>query len=257
MSSTFWVIARRPRWIGALLLCLAIAGGFAALGQWQLSRSVDTGHVVGAPDTETPVPLSSIAQPQSAVTQPQFGRRVTVTGALVPGDTVVLTNRDNGAGPGAWLVGHLRTDDGVSLVVALGWAPDADTASAARDSLETAGTEFADTEFVGRYLPSEAPTDSDVEAGEHSALSVADLINLWPDAQPVYGGYLVLDVPVSGLERIISPEPTREVSLNLLNVFYAIEWAVFAGFALYLWYRLVQDAVERERDGEPDQATVE
>jgi surfeit locus 1 family protein len=252
MSSTFWAIARRPRWIAALLLCLAVAGGFAALGQWQLSRSVDTGQVVGAPDTETPVPLTSIAQPQSAVTQPQFGRRVTVSGVLVPGDLVVLTDRDNGAGPGAWLVGHLRTDDGVSLVVALGWAPDADAAAAAERDVQTAGGEL-----VGRYLPSEAPTDSDVEAGEQSALSVAELINIWPDAQPVYGGYLVLDEPEAGLESIISPEPTREVSLNLLNVFYAIEWVIFAGFALYLWYRLVQDAVEKERDERAGDATVE
>ncbi|MEN9620072.1 MAG: hypothetical protein RL499_265, partial [Actinomycetota bacterium] len=30
----FWQVARRPRWIGALLLALAVAAGFAALGQW-------------------------------------------------------------------------------------------------------------------------------------------------------------------------------------------------------------------------------
>jgi surfeit locus 1 family protein len=252
MSSGFWAIARRPRWIAALLLCLGIAAGFAALGQWQLSRSVDTGQVVGAPDTETPVALSSIAEPQSAVTQPQFGRRVTVSGALVPGDLVVLTDRDNGTGPGAWLVGHLRTGDGVSLVVALGWAPDAEAARAAEGDTQALGGDL-----VGRYLPSEAPTDSEVEAGQHSALSVAELINIWPDAQPVYGGYLVLDEPAAGLEPIISPEPSREVSLNLLNVFYAIEWVIFAGFALYLWYRLVQDAVEKERDESAGDANVE
>ena len=40
---------------------------------------------------------------------------------------------------------------------------------------------------------------------------------------------------------------TREVELNLLNVFYALEWALFAGFAIYLWYRLVRDVVEREQ----------
>jgi hypothetical protein len=29
---------------------------------------------------------------------------------------------------------------------------------------------------------------------------------------------------------------------------YAAEWAIFAGFAVFLWYRLVKDAWERERD---------
>src|SRR5690606_36008372 len=59
----FLSVARRPRWIGALVLALAIAAAFAALGQWQLDRSVQTATV---PDvaTETPVPLDTVAQPQ-------------------------------------------------------------------------------------------------------------------------------------------------------------------------------------------------
>jgi hypothetical protein len=36
------------------------------------------------------------------------------------------------------------------------------------------------------------------------------------------------------------------VSFNLLNIFYAIEWVLFAGFAVFLWYRLVKDAWEAE-----------
>ena len=32
----------RPRWIGVLLLALVVAGVFAWLGQWQLSRAIDT-----------------------------------------------------------------------------------------------------------------------------------------------------------------------------------------------------------------------
>ena len=33
-----------------------------------------------------------------------------------------------------------------------------------------------------------------------------------------------------------------------LNIFYALEWIVFAGFAVYFWWRLVRDALERERE---------
>ncbi len=40
------------------------------------------------------------------------------------------------------------------------------------------------------------------------------------------------------------------MTLNLLNVFYAVEWVLFAGFAIYLWYRLVRDAVERAEEEE-------
>jgi hypothetical protein len=44
------------------------------------------------------------------------------------------------------------------------------------------------------------------------------------------------------------------VALNWLNVFYAVEWVVFAGFAIFLWYRLVRDAVEREREAAEEAA---
>ncbi len=250
MASRFWAIARRPRWIAALLLCLGIAAGFSALGQWQLSRSIENVDT-DAPDTEVAVPLGSIAEPQTEVTQPQLGRRVTVEGELVPDDFTVLTGRNNGGSvDGAWLVGHLVTDEGVTLAVALGWAADADAGSAAVGALSPG-------RFEGRYLPSEAPTDSDFQAGERSALSVAELINIWPDAQPAYGGYLVLDQDWPGLDPIYSPAPVREIEFNLLNVFYALEWAIFAGFAIYLWYRLVRDVVEREAAQSPADATVE
>jgi surfeit locus 1 family protein len=36
------------------------------------------------------------------------------------------------------------------------------------------------------------------------------------------------------------------VALNWLNIFYAVEWVIFAGFAIFLWYRLARDAWERE-----------
>jgi cytochrome oxidase assembly protein ShyY1 len=229
-------MARTPRWIAALVLSLAIAAGFAALGQWQLGRSVDNVQAVEI-DTETAVALDELAQPGSGMTETQLGRIVTVSGEFVPGETLVLTGRGDGTGEtGSWLVGHLVTDDGVSLAVALGWSTDdAPTAS----DLDRA-------EWVGRYQLSEEPQSSDFENGEHRALSVADLVNLWTEPGPVYAGYLVLAQPVAPLEPIVADAPEREVTLNLLNVFYAIEWVLFAGFAIYLWYRLVRDAVERQ-----------
>lgn len=233
----FWPVARRPRWIAALLLCLGIAAGFAGLGQWQLSRSVESAAAPEKPDTETAVPLDTIAEPQTAVTPAQFGRLVTVSGRYA--QVLEVTDRNNGgAEQGSVVVAQLITDEGVSLVVALGW-----TATHGMPGL----TDETVT-LTGRYLPSEVASDSDFEAGERNAISVADLINVWPDAVPVYGGYLVLDDAPEPLETIYSPPPSQEVSLNLLNVFYAIEWAIFAGFAIYLWYRLVQDVVEKEAE---------
>jgi len=238
LASRFWATARTPRWVAALVLSLAIAAAFAALGQWQIGRSVDNAQTVDI-DTETAVPLDRIASPGSGMTEAQLGRVVSLRGALVPGDTVVLTARGDGRGAtGTWVVGHLVTPDGVSLAVALGWSPDESPATMPDERLE----------WVGRYQLSEEPQGSDFENGEQHALSVPDLVNRWADPGPVYAGYLVLAEPTAGLEPIVAAPPEREVTLNLLNVFYAIEWVLFAGFAIYLWYRLVRDAVERAEE---------
>lgn len=237
---SFWAVARRPRWIGALLLALSIAAGFSALGQWQLARSVASAPV-DRTDTETPIALTSLAEPGAAVTSTQLGRMVSVTGALVPDDFVVLQNRLNGSKAGFWLVGHVITDGGPELAVALGWAPTRAQAVAAE------GSAAIESPLIGRYLPSEAADQPDVEKGVQSAASVPALINQWKHfGGSVYSGYLVARTAAPGLGTIDSPAPSQEVSLNWLNVFYAAEWAIFAGFAVYLWYRLVKDVVERE-----------
>ena len=246
----FWVVARRPRWIGALLLALAIAAGFSALGQWQLARSVAAAPVDHA-DTETPIALTSLAKPGEAVIGQQLGRMVTVEGTLVDGDFVVLSNRLNGGTAGFWLVGHVSTDGGADLAVALGWAPTRAQAVAAERSAAITSP------LIGRYLPSEPPDQPDVDKGVQSAASVPALINQWAHfSGTVYGGYVVAKAPTAGLEAIDSPAPSQEVSLNWLNIFYAAEWAIFAGFAIYLWYRLVKDVVEKEAESHEQQAQL-
>ncbi len=244
---SFWAIARRPRWIAALALALGVAAAFAALGQWQLERSLETA-VVDERETETPVPLTSIAEPQEVMTSDASGRLVTVTGTWVEGDEVVVTGRLSGAGeaggaesgaegePGDWVLRHLQTENGASLAVAVGFVPPA----AGIPSLPS-----GEQALTGRYVPSESPQLSDFEAGERSAIAVAELINLWGEVDTVYSGYLVLDEAPPGFETIAAPPPTADVALNLLNLFYAIEWVIFGAFAVYLWWRLVKDEQEK------------
>jgi surfeit locus 1 family protein len=236
---SFWAVARRPRWIAALLLALAVAAGFAALGQWQLARSVAAPAVVDT-HTETPTALTKVAAPDVPVTDPELGRMITTAATLVPGDFVVLSDRLNGGTTGFWLVAHATTAGG-DLAVALGWAP---THAAAVAAESDAGIP---SPLVGRYLPSESPDQPGVEKGQVSAASVPALINRWSElGSSVYGGYVVAATPAAGLTKIDSPAPTQELGLNWLNLFYALEWALFAGFAIYLWYRLVKDEVEKE-----------
>jgi surfeit locus 1 family protein len=243
----WWRIARTPRWIGALLLVMAIAATFAALAQWQLGRAVLTATTEKL-DTEKTLPLSQVDRPQTAVTGDEAGRRVTISGALVPGDTVVLSDRvrvgtagEVDGQTGFWVVGHLVDDSGDSLAVALGW-----TATRAAAEKAAADLDAAPRSIHGRYLPGEAPTEDEFEEGQRSALAPSALINEWAEVGPVYGGYVVDDEPIAGTRQIVAPPPEQDAALNVLNIFYAIEWVIFAGFAFYLWYRLVRDAMERE-----------
>lgn len=243
----------RPRWVLALLAALAVAAGFALLGQWQIERAVEQAVVVERP-TEDVRPLADIAVPDGPTEQAATGQRVEVTGAFVPGDTVIIGGRLNDGVAGYWVVAHLEVTDAApgGLPVALGWAADADTAQAAAERFDDGAGAGDETTIVGRFLPSEAPMAPADEADPQSmqTVAVAHLINVWADYddRPAYFAYVTIGEPAAGLEAISSPPPEESVELNWLNVFYAVEWVVFAGFAVFLWYRLVRDAVERERE---------
>jgi cytochrome oxidase assembly protein ShyY1 len=240
-----WSVARRPRWIAAFVLALVIAAVFAALGQWQVGRAVQTAKVVTYP-TETVIPLSSVAKPQHPVTDRAAGQMVSVVGTRVPGDTYVVSDRVNYGVTGYWVIGHVVDNHGVSLAVALGWAPTKAKADAAAATLRAGAPE---AKVVGRYQPTEPPDQENFQKGIRNAVSVPELINEWKVVtKTVYGGYLVEKTPSAGLAAIYSPKPANDVTLDWLNVFYAIEWVVFAGFAVYLWYRLVKDAWEKEQE---------
>lgn len=251
-----WQLARQPRWIAALFLALAIAAGFAALGQWQLSRSVSEGTVIDRA-TETAVALESVAKPDGPVTTTASGQIVTATGELVAGDFVILSGRLNGGSSGYWVVGHLQTGSaaaGPGLAVALGWTPVEGDATSAVRTLESS---VGPVTITGRYLATESPQDDDFEKGEQNSASVAAFVNQWAEpSASVYGGYVIAAEGAAGLAAIDSPIPSTEVTLNWLNIFYAVEWVVFAVFAVFLWFRVVKDAWEREEEERADAAAA-
>ena len=251
---TFADVAKRPRWIGVLLLCIAVAGIFALLGQWQIERAVEQGQA-DERDTETAVPLASVAEPGGGLTTEAGGRMVSFSGTWAPDDFGTLAGREQGDRLGSWVIGRvlIEQDSGeqASLPVALAWFEEPVAADALADSMRA----DASGELIGRLMPTEAPTMGDIQGDTREAMSVAALVNEWSDYDgSVYGTYAILDEPsaaasgalVDGAEPIVSMRPVVDAQLNALNIFYAIEWIAFMLFAFYLWYRLVKDALERE-----------
>lgn len=251
----------RPRWIGALIFALALAAGFAALGQWQLERAIESGKAVEAP-TETVLPLTQVAKPGGPLTSKAVGQLVSFTGTPISGDDQLLYDRLNHGKAGWWVVSHVNVDAGggrtIALAVARGWAPTEAAAKAAMSKLASAPE--TPQRMVGRILPDEQPQVPDDKANPTAmkSLGVGQLYNLWTgvDGMDVYNAYAVEQTPPAGLVKIDSPPPIQQTELNWLNIFYAAEWIIFAGFAIFLWYRLVRDAKQRE-DEERDLAAAD
>jgi hypothetical protein len=240
----------RPQWLGMLLLCLVVAGVFAWLGQWQLSRAIDT-NPPPAGATEEVRPLADVAAPGEYLPEPLVGQRVEASGSWVPGDFLIVQSRFNDGVEGFWVTGQLRladTDRPTSLAVALGWAAKRAEAEAAVERLESQPRGVV--EVIGRLISDEGPLPppSGADPQTMTRMSPAALLGRWHDVQEldVYRPYLASGEPFGGLTAISSPAPEERSNVNWLNIFYAAEWAVFAGFAFYLWYRLARDAWEKE-----------
>jgi cytochrome oxidase assembly protein ShyY1 len=244
----------RPQWIGMLLLCLVVAGVFAWLGQWQLSRAIDT-DPPPAGATEVVRPIAEVAEPGAYLPEPLVGQRVSVDGFWMPGNFLIVSSRFNDDVEGYWVTGQLRlagTDEPTSLAVALGWAPTLDEAQDAVRALDAATSSpvKAPETVTGRLISDEGPVPppADADPQTMTRMSPAALLGQWTDVEgvDVYRPYLASEKAPAPLVDIASPAPDESSNVNWLNIFYAVEWAIFAGFAFYLWYRLAKDAWEKE-----------
>lgn len=253
----------RPRWIALLAFSLVVAGVLAWLGQWQLGRAVDT----SPPEpgmTEVVRPLADVVQPGDYLPEPLVGQRVEVRGTWVASDFIVVSSRFNDDVEGYWVTGQLRVSGAAqptSVAVATGWTPSLVQANAAAAELErqVAADPTAVVELTGRLISDEGPSvpPSGADPYTLTRMSPAMLLGRWHDITDVsvYRPYVASQTAIGPLDDIASPAPDERSRVNWLNIFYAAEWAVFAGFALYLWYRLARDAWEKEvEDLEDDRA---
>ena len=246
----------RPKWVAALLLALVIAGAFAWLGQWQLERAVQSGHVVQRA-TETVKPLNEVGRVNGPATTVGDGQLVSTVGTFAPQDYGMLVGRLNNGDAGYWVTARFtptaKDRDGktAQLAVARGWTP---TEQKAEQAIAELRAQPAKTvTLVGRLLPTEAP-EAPAAGGDPFAMkdmSVAALVNLWHGIgdSDIYSSYLVEHgTPPAGLTAIYSPRPIEQATVDWLNIFYAAEWAIFAGFAIFLWYCVVRDAWEKQHE---------
>jgi hypothetical protein len=259
-SPTFFSVARRPKWIAGLIFALAVAAVFALLGQWQLERTFTV--IEPESENEQVLVLNQIATPGAPITAEAAHVLVSANIFLDQSNVFIVANRLQQSGDeiieGYWVIsnsGALLSDSDStgSLTVAIGFAESLELAEKARVELQEAILAQAFLESTGRYLQTEGPVaiaDSEKPYVLES-LSLAQLVNLY-SGEPVqsFAGFLALDAePGFGLERIDLPPQQAGTQVNWLTLFYAVEWVLFGAFAVFLWWRLVEDQRIRESDG--------
>jgi cytochrome oxidase assembly protein ShyY1 len=240
-----------PRWWGINVFVLLAIPFCVFMGSWQLSRfeaRVDEHRDAESAATdarrETPRPLTELLPVDKATA----GRQTTATGRYA--EQLLVPDRELDGRDGFYVLTLLRTDDGKALPVVRGWLPgDADTAKAPAPP-------SGEVTVTGALQASETPGDNGVSArgglpaGQTAAISAASLVNLVP--YDLYDAWVTLDKADPGLTTV-PPGRTADTGLDLKafqNLGYTGEWFVFAGFVVFMWFRLLRREVEYQRDAE-------
>lgn len=237
-----------PRfWLGHLLVIVAIAAA-GGLGVWQWT-AFDKHREAQARDlmSQPAIPLQQVMGPDDPFPAPDVGRPVTLRGTWIP-DSVVVIERDGER----WLTQAVQIDDAAMYVV-LGSGGD-DIESQIRTG---------DTGLITGWLqPPEGTGASDRDPSDDilPQLRIADLIQ-HVDVD-LYGAFVISTEPIGDLVGVTPAQlPKADATTGLRNLLYAIEWWIFGLFAVFMWWKWLQEMrhpdPEPATDGEPaDSATV-
>jgi surfeit locus 1 family protein len=210
-----------------IVLGVCLAGAMVALGFWQLAVSEAQGaEATARRASAAPVPLGSVARAGEPATD-GYGRSVTFQGSYDPALQLLVPLE---GGQFRVLTG-LRQADGSVLAVVRGVVPES-TAPSPPGGL---------VQQVGVLLPTEEhQPGADLPTGQIASVRLPALAQQWPG--PLVGGYVNLsstDAARQGLTpaALLLPESHG----RLRNGAYSIQWWLFAGFTLFMAFRMARD----------------
>lgn len=233
--------ALRPKWLGLLAFVCLVVVSFGWLGAWQLDVAQKKGQAEALADVENAPeePLVQVVQPQTSLTGAQVGRKVVVSGEYDHAHQIIVVDRRLGDRVGAWVVTPLiDRASGARIAVVRGFVDDPAAAPPAPTG---------QVEVHGVLQPQEGPPDTPraLPPGQMPSINVSALVNEWRG--PAYNAFVFAqseEPPAQGAaaQLTVVPPPVTDVGgMDWRNFFYAIQWWVFAAFAVYLWWRSVRD----------------
>ncbi|HEX2894307.1 MAG TPA: SURF1 family protein [Marmoricola sp.] len=238
----------RPKfWPGhlAMLVAVAIAVG---LGVWQLDAwRIHRADAARNLTTKPPVALGTVMTGDSPFPGRSVGQPVSFTGRWTGGNIYVSDRYLHGT-KGYWVVSSALVDGTQSAMpVVRGWSRGTDVPAPT-----------GATAVTGWLQPTEGsgPPDPDPHDDVIPMMRIASLVEK-VDAD-LYSGYVVAKTvsnPADGTLAPVQPPAQPGVSMwtAARNLFYAIEWWVFGGFAVFIWLRWCHDTlVGPPRQDSPD-----
>ncbi|MFB7915285.1 SURF1 family protein [Streptomyces sp. NPDC056061] len=250
-----------PRWWGINLFVVLAIPFCVLMGTWQLGRFEDRVQTHNAAEKQ-PAPGTRAAEPIDEllpVDTETSGRPATATGRYA--DQFLVPGRELDDKNGFYVLNMLRTDGGKALPVVRGWLPGEPGRTAVPTAPTGTVTVTGDLQASENAGTAGAHTAGGLPTGQVGMISAATLVNLVP--YDVYDAWVTLqDTGVGGL-RPVPAAAAQGTGLDLKafqNLGYTGEWFVFAGFVLFMWFRLVRREAEAARDLElglvPETGTV-
>jgi cytochrome oxidase assembly protein ShyY1 len=227
--------ALQPRFLALLGLVLVVGVVFVQLGRWQLGvaegKAVE--EAVAKARAQQPAELTGVLGPHEAFPGALSSRPVTVTGHYEADGQLLVPDRRLEGEAGSWVVTPFVVDDtGATLAVLRGFVTDATAAGEPPEGTLT---------LAGGLAPPESPVDTPVGPGEIGSVDTSVLVNTWPGE--LYNAFLFLgsEDPATGPQLTKVPTPLGDTGVQWRNAAYAVQWWVFALFALWLWWRMVRE----------------
>ncbi|MFF3325736.1 SURF1 family protein [Streptomyces sp. NPDC002889] len=234
-----------PRWWGINVFVVLAIPFCIFMGSWQLGRFEDRVDSHRAAEQQTgarqrqALPLDELLP----VDKETSGRKATATGRY--GKQFLVPERELDGKRGAYVLTLLRTDGGRTLPVVRGWLPEGGRVPAAPAGEVTVTGALQASETVGT---DGVHASGGLPSGQLGMISAAALVNMVPDN--VYDAWITLSEADGALTAVPAAAPQNS-GLDLKafqNLGYTGEWFAFAGFVLFMWFRLVRRDAEAARD---------
>jgi cytochrome oxidase assembly protein ShyY1 len=227
----------RRFWGAHLLTIVAVAASIALatwqFDVWQASRRAAEHDLSGL----APIALTNVFLQGQAFPGNDIGRPVTLTGQWMPSETFFVqgVRAPHGSGaPGYWAVTPVLIGKS-AIPVLRGWVPTASAPTVAATSVAISGW----------LEPSDDTNPVEIRRGVFGSLSLAAVTQVI--STPLYSGYVVVKSADSGVDGVQTLGPTQtsttgaDFGTGLRNFLYGVQWWLFAGLAVYLWWRWCRD----------------